>query len=257
MKQVLMIPDRNRPMETLALAETYHLGFEYNDFFSPKILDDEQKQEELIREYGQYRLLSYTTLHGAFFDVIPCSLDEQIKRISVLRIRQSIEIAKRLGSKAVVFHTNYNPFLNTKSYIEKWIEDNITFWRGMLQENQDICIYLENMFDTSPDLIEELSQELSKYQNYGVCLDYGHAAISKTALVEWAKRLGRFVKHIHLNDNDLVSDLHLPWGDGKIERKSFYESYDAYMGNATILIENASIEDASRSLLRLVEDGFI
>ena len=257
MKQVLMIPDCNRPMEAIKLAQQYHLGFEYNDFFEPAVLDDQQRQEEVIQLYQSFSLPEYCTLHGAFFDVIPFSPDAKIKEISHLRINQSMDIAKRLGAKGVVFHTNYNPFLNTSAYVQKWIEQNIAFWSDMLQRNPQISIYLENMFDTTPDLLYELSDALSKYQNYGICLDYAHAAISKTAPDEWAKRLGRFVKHIHINDNDLVSDLHLAWGDGKMDRMGFYRSYEEYMGDASVLVEMSSMEYTKRSLDKLIEEGFI
>lgn len=39
--KLLIIPDRNRIAEYAGLAEQYRLGFEYNDFFSPGLLEDE------------------------------------------------------------------------------------------------------------------------------------------------------------------------------------------------------------------------
>ena len=89
-----------------------------------------------------------------------------------------------------------------------------------------------------------------------MCLDYAHAALSKTEPGEWAKRLGRYVKHVHINDNDLISDLHLAWGEGKIDREGFYRSYDRYMSDATVLVETKTIENKLSSLKKLKEDGF-
>ena len=196
-------------------------------------------------------------MHGAFFDVIPFSLDEKIKEVANLRIEQSIEIAKRIGASAVVFHTNFNPFLNSEEYIDKWIDVNKEYWTRVLEKYTDISIYLENMFDTTPDVIERLSKELCKYENYGVCLDYAHAALSKVNPEIWAEKLGKYVKHVHINDNDLVSDLHLAWGDGKINRAKFYECYEKYLKKATILIETNSYENIDKSLKVLKEEGFI
>jgi len=257
MKQLLIIPNMNDIQETLSLAEKYDLGFEYNDFFDPAVLDDEQRLEELLETYRSYPIPSYCTMHGAFFDVIPFSNDSRIREVSALRIEQSIEVAKKLGASAVVFHTNYNPFLNTPDYVNAWIKQNVQYWSQVLEKHPEISIYLENMFDSSPDIMEELSESLSKYKNYGVCLDYAHAAISKTPAEEWAKRLGRFVKHIHINDNDLISDLHLAWGDGKIDREGFYRSYESYMKDATVLIETSSEGSRLRSLKKLEEEGFL
>lgn len=256
MKQVLIIPDRKNIEESLAIAKEYNLGFEYDDFFIPDILDDEKKLEEIINQYKAHELPEFTTVHGAFFDVIPFSADAKIREVSTMRIEQSIGIAKEIGAKAVIFHTNYDPFLNTTEYIESWIEKNTIFWSKELEAHPEINIYLENMFDVSPAILEALSDNLSKYPNYGVCLDYAHATISKVPADLWAKHLSRYVKHVHINDNDLISDLHLAWGDGKIIREKFYEVYKKHLEGASVLIETTSIENQKRSIKVLKNEGF-
>ena len=145
MKQILIIPDKDNIEGSLSIAKKYSLGFEYNDFFYPDVLDDEKRLNEIIKEYKKYDLPHYSTVHGAFFDVIPFSLDSKIKEVSELRIEQSIATAYRIGAKAVVFHTNYNPFLNVSAYIEGWIKVNVKFWSEMLEKYPDIYIYLENI----------------------------------------------------------------------------------------------------------------
>jgi len=257
MKQLLIIPKQDELKEYLSVAEEYKLGFEYNDFFLPDLLDDEEKLKDVIAKYKVCELPKYTTLHGAFFDVIPFSADKRIREISDRRIRQSIEIAKELGAKAVIFHTNYNPFLNSSAYMESWLQSNTEYWGGILKEYPDINIYLENMFDTTPDLMVALSEQLGSYANYGVCLDYAHASLSDAEPEVWAERLGKYVKHIHINDNDLVSDLHLAWGDGKINRESFYRCYERHMQEATVLIETSTIDNVKKSLEMLTQERFI
>lgn len=257
MKQLLIIPDRNHMDECLGLVHKYGLGFEYNDFFDPQILDDEDKKRELIREYMQVGVPEYTTLHGAFYDVVPFSLDEKIRQISELRIEQSIETAKEIGAKAVVFHTNYNPFLDTEMYFSMWVKTNTEYWGSVLEKHSDINIYLENMFDLCPKTLNALAENLSKYQNFGICLDYSHAFLSKTDLETWVKCLGKYVKHIHINDNDGMGDMHWAWGDGIVPHSKFYEYYKNYMDGATILIETSSMENKVRSLKKLEEDGFL
>lgn len=257
MKKLLVIPERDRLSESLRLADEYDLGFEYNDFFAPSVLDDESVLKEIENQYNSNTLPSYCTMHGAFFDVIPFSPDEKIRQISEMRIEQSISAAKRMHCRAVVFHTNYNPFLNSDIYIRSWIEKNIVYWTSVLKEHSDISIYLENMFDTSPEIMRQLAEALSIYENFGICLDFAHASISSTDQRLWAQQLGRYVKHIHLNDNDLKADLHLPWGSGKIDRSKFYECYIDYMSNATVLLETPSVESQRKSIQTLLSDGFI
>lgn len=256
MKKILIIPDRNHLEECLEWSKRYHLGFEYNDFFLPAVLEDEVQTQRIINEYLKYGLPEYTTLHGAFYDVIPFSADLRVREIADLRIEQSISAAKRIGAKAVIFHTNYNPFLNAESYVKLWIKTNVEYWSGVLERHPDVNIYLENMFDTTPDILEELSERLCSYTNYGVCLDYAHASLSQTPPEIWAQRLSSFVKHIHINDNDLVCDLHQAWGDGKLNRESFYECYEKYMKDATVLIETTPMENKIRSLEVMEREGF-
>ena len=93
MRQVLIIPDRKCLKDSLELAVKYGVGFEYNDFYAPDILDDGDKIAEVIANYRQQKLPGYTTLHGAFYDVIPFSPDAKIREIADFRIRRSIEDA--------------------------------------------------------------------------------------------------------------------------------------------------------------------
>ena len=255
MRKLLIIPDVTDIDEYEKLVSEYDLGYEYNDFYSPSILDDESKLQAIVDTYKGSKLPSYCTLHGAFFDVIPFSMDEKIREVSMLRIRQSIDSARRIGAKAVVFHTNYNPFLNGQDYIDTWIEENIRIWSKVLEDNSDINIYLENMFDRTSDILEALAARLCVYDNFGICLDYAHSALSGEDPAQWARKLGKYVKHIHINDNDLISDLHLPWGAGKIDRQTFYECYEKYMSNATVLVETSSLQNIKKSLQVLEADG--
>lgn len=257
MKKLLIIPDRENMHQCMELAEKYNMGFEYNDFYWPDILDDDDKLNEIISDYKQWELPQYTTMHGAFFDVIPFSMDGRIREISQLRIEQSIEAARRIGVKAIVFHTNYNPFLNSESYFNSWIEINIKYWSGVLEKYPDINIYLENMFDTSPDIMVRLSESLCKYHNYGMCFDYAHASLSKVEPEVWARKLSKYIKHVHINDNDGVSDLHQAWGDGCINREVFYDCCSKYFNDATVLIEISKMEDKIKTLEILEKEGFL
>ena len=140
------LPASGKSTKAQELAKEYNLGFEYNDFFMPDILDSKDKLNDIVESYKKYDLPQFSTMHGDFFDVIPFSIDSKIREISDLRIRQSLDVARRMKVKAVVFHTNYNPFLNTKQYIESWIKQNTEYWNSILEENQDVNIYLENIY---------------------------------------------------------------------------------------------------------------
>lgn len=257
MKKLLIIPSLAEIEQSLSLMREYSVGYEYNDFYVPAVLDDSDKCHEISNAYNCFSKPDYSTLHGAFFDVIPCSPDMRVAEISALRIEQSISAARLMGASGVVFHTNYNPFLNSPAYIEDWINKNADYWQGVLNKNRDINIWLENMFDTAPYIMESLAQRLCRYDNFGICLDWAHAALSEVQPALWAEVLGKYVRHIHINDNDLKSDLHLPWGEGIIDRNVFYECYKKYLSGASVLIETSSAKSQRLSLEVLEKDGFL
>ncbi len=257
MKKFLIIPNLNDLTSGLELAEKYDLGFEFNDFFYPDILDDKSARDAIISKYKSAGLPGYCTLHGAFFDVIAFSPDKKIREISDLRIKQSIGAAEEIGAKAVVFHTNYNPFLNSAVYIKDWLNKNAEYWDGILNAFPDMNIYLENMFDNTPKIMTLLAKILSAHSNFGICLDYAHASLTKVSGREWMESLGPYTRHMHINDNDFVSDLHLAVGNGLINWNEFYSLYNSYIKDSTILIETSSVENQQRSIERLLHDKFM
>ena len=257
MKRILIIPELNNLEQSMRLVREYGVGFEYNDFYYPDLLDDSEKIDAVIKGYKQTSLPDYCTLHGAFFDVTVFSPDNKIREISALRVQQSIDAAKKIGAGAVVFHTGDNPFLNSDEYVKNWLKVNTRYWSNILSSNPDVSFYLENMFENSPDIMARLSENLCEHANYGICLDYAHLSLTDVSPSVWAKALGRYVKHIHINDNNLKSDQHLPLGEGKIKWNEFYALYEKHMCSASVLIETSGVENQEKSIKKLIADGFI
>lgn len=247
MSKFLIIPQLKKIDESLKLAEEYRFGFEFNDFFCPDVLDSKERVKEIADSYKAHKLPEPLTCHGDFFDVLVFSSDRLIRETSEMRIRQSIEAALEVGAEAVIFHTNHNPFFTAQSYVDNWLNCNFTFWSRILPEFPEINIYIENMCDSSPDMLAALAEKLSDFPNFGVCFDYAHACVFGSDIERWVTVLAPYVKHLHINDNDLKSDLHLAVGDGKIDWTLFREHYFKYFTEATVLIETSSVENQRRS----------
>ncbi len=257
MSNFLIIPIADELEKSLALAEKYNFGFEYDDFFHPNALDDKEHFDKIVRRYQSVRLPEICTLHGDFFDVIIFSEDPEIRRISDMRIKQSISAARLMNAQAVIFHTNHNPFLTAASYVDRWLDMNERYWRTACAENPDINIYIENMFDSSPDMLAVLAERLSDVVNFGVCFDYAHAAVSKVPLAEWVEKLAPYTKHMHINDNDLVNDLHQTIGEGSIDWEEFARLFREKLNPETVLIEISSVEKQEKSAEFLRKIGIL
>ena len=256
MKGLYLIPDRSRLEESLELTKIYQASYEYNDFFPAAVLDDKKKQLEIIDTYAKVRSdFSNDTMHGAFLDVTVHSSDAKIREISELRVRQSMDIAKEMGLRGVVFHTNRLYGFRDKIYLKNWAESNERFFRKICEEYPNQQIFMENMFDEEPDVLCEFAERMEDCENFGICLDYAHGAISEVSASDWIKPLAPYIKHMHINDNDLINDLHAPIGDGQLDWALFTKEIEEYKINTTVLVEVTGVEKQKKSLEYMAKNG--
>ena len=258
MRKISIIPQRDYIEESLRLSKEYNANFEYNDFFLPFVLDDEEKKKEMIDFYKSLdRDRSEDTMHGAFLDVTIHSTDDRIREVSELRVRQSMEIAKELGIRGVVFHTNMIANFKDAVYMKKWVESNAAFYKKLLKEYPGIYVFVENMFDFDPDMLLSLAKEMAEEEYFGVCLDYAHATLSKVVTKEWFEVLKPYIRHMHINDNDLKNDLHMALGKGKINYKELKEMLETSGIEPSILVEVSKWEDQEASLVYMKKEGLL
>lgn len=249
MTGLYLIPNRQNLEGSEILIKEYDAFWEYNDFFTAAVLDDKKEQLKIIEEYAKVRSdFSKDTMHGAFLDVTVHSSDERIREVSHLRIRQSMDIAEEMGLRGVVFHTNRLQGFRDAAYLKNWIETNERFFKEICEEYSSQQVFMENMFDEAPDILAELAGRMQEIPNFGICLDYAHAIISETGIEEWVRQLAPFIKHMHINDNDLKNDLHNAVGTGKIDWKKFADLMERYHVETTVLVEVAGMEKQKRSL---------
>ena len=256
MKKLYVIPNAENIDASLELAKEYDAAFEYNDFYFPAVLDDKNALERLISFYKALpRDRSRDTLHGVFFDITVHSADPYIREISDRRIRQSLAIARELSACGVIFHTNTIPNFRTESYIKGWIDSNERYWRAIASEYGDINIYMENMFDEEPYMLAELAKRMSDVKNFGICFDYAHANVFGDGGKEWFSLFAPHISHVHINDNDKVSDLHGTIGEGSIDFELFDREMRAMGRDVSVLIEMKDCAAQRRSIEYLKEHG--
>ncbi len=249
MSEWYMIPDFLNLRASAELAKEQGLRFEYNDFYFPGILDNPDAVQERINAYLSLdRDCSKDTMHGAFFDVTVFSCDPKIREISRLRMRQSMEIAKKMGLRAVIFHGNYLPFLQGKGYDDLWLSYTEDVIRKLASEYPGIGIYMENMFDNTSDMLVRLAEGLSGVPEFGLCLDYAHALLNLGNAEEWMQRTAPYLRHMHINDHCFDRDVHLVPGDGQTDWEEFARLKKLYAPEATVLCEVRGLGDTKRAL---------
>lgn len=249
-QNIYIVPDKDNIAESLEISRSFKANFEIQDFFDPTTLNDEAKIVELIEFYKSLPIdHKKYIIHGAFFDLAANSQDSLIRAASEQRIKQSLHIAEALGAKGVVLHSNIIANFKSKTYIKNWVDATASFHKQLLRDFA--CeIYLENMFDASPQALLMLMNQMgSEQQRFGICLDYGHVmTFGRNNQDDWMK-LAKYIKHIHLSDNDLEDDLHLPIGSGKIAWDVFTRQLtENNVNNSSVLIEIKGSNNTKASL---------
>lgn len=246
-----IIPEIDKLDTYTGLAEQYALGFEYNDFFHPDILDDREAVRERINRYRQLgRPAKRDTMHGAFYDIVPFSWDSGISRHSRYRMQQSAEIAAKLGCRAVIFHAGLRPeFAGNEKYYRNWLE-MMSRMAGELASQWDVEIYYENVGETSPAELRELADSLREERRFGICLDIAHLMLTGGASPEeWLSGLAPYIRHFHLNDHHLKTDEHLALGCGSINWGDIFEKISEYgLQDRSMLLEVNGLEKTALSL---------
>lgn len=252
--QLYCIPSLKELHKYEQFAKEYAAAFEYNEFFLPELLDNEEKKKEIITQYMCLdRDRSKDTLHGAFLDICVNSIDAAIFAVSDLRIHQCMDIAAQMGLKAVIFHTNFIVNFKLQSYLDDWVNRNAAYWKKILQEYPNQSIYLENMFDDTPQLLTALAERMSGEPRFAVCLDLAHAFISGSSLNSWFASMAPYVAHLHVNDNNKHEDLHHPVGMGAFPWSEFEQWVSTLERKPGVLIEVRNFEDLQKSVVYMKE----
>lgn len=252
-----IIPDYLEAAKWAGIAREMNAAFEYNDFFRPDVLDDCYKYRAVIDAYKSLgRDCSRDTLHGAFYDITVNSTDPKIRAVSDLRVHQSMDAAKELGCKAVVFHTNYIVGFRSFSYRKEWVRANTEYFKALIAEYPDLEVYIENMFDDSPELLKNLAEQMSDEPRFGVCFDLAHAYLWDLPLSVWIDELGPYIRHIHLNDNNKDEDAHMAIGDGTLPWEILRDK-TLFANSPSVLIEVRSEESLRKSYDYLVQNHYL
>ncbi|MDY6974248.1 MAG: sugar phosphate isomerase/epimerase family protein [Thermodesulfobacteriota bacterium] len=158
------------------------------------------------------------TLHGPFYDLVPGGMDKSMVKATRERLRQVFDLIPLFEPSFIVCHTGYDKNRYNKIRNE-WVETSVETWSPLVEDlkgTQTILLF-ENVYERTPDMLNRLLCRLDS-EKVGFCFDAGHmTAFSETAVEDWLKAMGPFLKEVHLHDNDGTWDDHLAIGAGEID----------------------------------------
>jgi sugar phosphate isomerase/epimerase len=153
------------------------------------------------------------TVHAPFADLNPGAVDEDVRSITVEKLKKAIHLANALGAKTIVCHGNYDKW-RYDGHEEIWFDRSITTWTDLLGEAGDLPVLIENIFDDNPSALISLMGYFSE-KNLWFCFDTGHFNLFSTLPLDaWLVPLKNKIREFHIHDNYGKKDDHLPIGQG-------------------------------------------
>jgi sugar phosphate isomerase/epimerase len=189
------------------------------------------------------------TIHAAFMDLNPGSVDRAIRETTRKRVEQTLEVASLLRAQVVVFHPGYSR-LSYGSAVEAWVANTVSFWQLQIPRiRQAGCVVaLENIFEEEPSTLLQVFTQLDTTL-FGHCFDSGHFNMFCTVpMEEWFAALGSLIIESHLHDNHGAADEHLPVGEGEIDFQKVTDLLKQYAPQAVWTLEAHSRERLERSM---------
>jgi sugar phosphate isomerase/epimerase len=188
------------------------------------------------------------SLHAFFFDLCVISADPEIAGISIKRFQQSLEAAKFLNAKTVVFHTGFVAPLKHKIFRETFKKNLILFWKEFIKlfEDAGITAVLENMLEEGPDFILDVVNSVNS-PNLKVSLNIGHVNIhSAIPVTDWIKHCGSYIYHMHIHNNYGDDDSHFSVLKGTVNIQEVFKAIENL--NPKIVFEIFTKEDVVESI---------
>ncbi|MDD3237686.1 MAG: sugar phosphate isomerase/epimerase [Candidatus Gastranaerophilales bacterium] len=240
--------------ESANLAMELNLGMEISRIPNYQNIDTEMNSiiKKLQNDLDGFK--NFLTLHGMFFDLNIASKDTAIREISRKRFYQSLEVAKSINAKEIVFHSGNKCM---KHYVsqEKFINGSIEFWQEAINdfEKAGITAVIENVHEREPEPI--LQTVVGVNSPYLKCtLDTGHANLfSKVPINVWIETYGKELIHMHIHNNFNKNDDHNSINNGTIDFSTVFASIKKANINPTIIFETFKKENLIEDINYLKE----
>jgi sugar phosphate isomerase/epimerase len=204
------------------IQRVYDAGFRHMDMnfwdwaldpASPFRKDNWRDWVEGIAKKAQALNVKFTQAHADVFNFYTGDAERYEMYLRCL------EGAAMLGVPWITFHPSGHPDFSPETE-KKNIKDNIEYYKPLVEvaEKYRVGIALENM-SSRLCKAEHLNQMVDALDSpfVGICWDTGHAHIAKQPQAESIRLMGNRLHALHIQDNDGISDHHMPPHFGTIE----------------------------------------
>lgn len=229
-------------------AGQYGFGLEIAEYCTAWNMDREYPETDgAVR--NKLRAVSRSLLHAPFNELFPCAIDPRARQLAADRYHQAIELAKGYGSRKVVIHGGYNPWI----YYPVWyVEQSVVFWKEFLEQDPGVEIVLENVLETQPQWLLDVVKAVDS-PSLRLCLDVGHVnAYSPDPVQKWVEEWAPYLSHFHIHNNDGTADRHSALTEGTVPMTELLRQIDSLCPDATVTLELMQTEASAQWLCQMI-----
>lgn len=189
------------------------------------------------------------TIHTPISDMNIASPTKLIREGSVNEIKNSMDLANKIGADIVVIHPGKVPFL-TQNFEDKILNLNYNSLKLCADYAKDLGLTMcvENMPNMEGYLFKDVSKLHDLVENLDIymTIDVGHAHNCNFSPKEMLN--SNRIKHIHLSDNDGSWDNHDALGYGTLNFEELFKELKNINYDDILVIEVKSPKEVENSL---------
>jgi sugar phosphate isomerase/epimerase len=212
--------------------------YEKPDFW--EVVDDEDYyplSRERVKKLLELKDLGVRyTVHCPIKGINIASLNDEVRKKSISRLKLSIDYAAELDALVFILHPGLKPADEYLKKAKEYCFDNLTLLYDYCK-SYGIRIGIENTIDNmlrEPDDFYELYDETSI--RFSIVFDGGHANLNNN-VKEFILKLGRYFLVIHVHNNNGNYDEHLAVDNGNIDWKFVIKEMNKINFNGYYVVE--------------------
>jgi len=169
-----------------------------------------------------------------------------------------IKLCGILNINYIVAHAELG--MDSSVLIGRELESAVLVWRALCNDlsRNNIKISMENHYERDPSHLVRL-MEMIDLPNFKMCVDLGHFnAFSDLKIEDCIQKYPRgSIEEVHLADNKGDGDTHLALGEGNIDFRKFFKSFQKRGEKSIFVLEPRNINEAKKSISFLKKEGML
>ena len=230
-----------------------HLDIKYIELPDEGLHSLNVRRVKKLKEIAETFDLDFV-IHAPWAGINIATPSPSLRRAVLKRLEKSIVYAGKLGCSLWLFHPGSRTGLS-HIYPEKDWQLNLESVRTLLNisRRENVKIAIENTPEPFPSLMKNVDEFNRFYEDLeddlGMVLDVAHANLNNQ-IQDFLIQFPNKIVHIHVSDNDGVSDLHLGIGYGTVNWNHFAKLVKTANYSNLLVIESTNHIEESVQLLR-------